>query len=49
MIRHVCGYNLEILCKNCRKPLAYNPRQGLYCPFCGHEVTLVCPGCGKKW
>ncbi len=49
MLRHTCGYELEILCRNCGKPIEYRPRQGLICPNCGRVVTLVCPGCGTKW
>ena len=49
MLRHTCGYELEILCRTCGKPIEYRPRQGLICPYCGRVVTLVCPGCGKKW
>lgn len=49
MLRHKCGYELEILCRICGKPIEYRPRQGLICPYCGRVVTLVCPGCGTKW
>jgi len=49
MIRHECGYEMEILCKRCGTPLQYNPRLGLHCPACGREVTILCHKCGKKW
>ena len=49
MLRHTCGYELDILCRNCGKPVEYRARQGLVCPNCGRVVTLVCPGCGKRW
>lgn len=49
MVTHDCGYEQEIRCRRCGTPVAYNERTGLYCPKCGHEITLLCPGCGKKW
>jgi len=29
--------------------VVYRERTGLHCPKCGHEITLLCHGCGKKW
>jgi uncharacterized Zn finger protein (UPF0148 family) len=49
MLRHDCGYELELLCKRCGTPLVYQERLGLSCPSCGRTVTLVCHRCGKKW
>ncbi len=49
MLTHTCGHEMEIYCKRCNKPLIHNPRLGLYCPQCGREVTMICPGCGQRW
>jgi hypothetical protein len=49
LLRHECGYEESMYCKNCRQPLTYNPRLGIYCPSCGREVTMLCPGCGQRW
>ncbi len=49
MLTHSCGYEVEIYCKKCEKPLIYKERTGLICPTCGREVTIICPGCGKRW
>jgi len=49
MLRHECGYELDLLCKRCGTPLLYENRQGIFCPSCGRKVTLVCHRCGKKW
>jgi primosomal protein N' len=49
MLIHTCGYKSDILCRRCEKPLVYRERSGMFCPACGHEVTIICPGCGKRW
>jgi primosomal protein N' len=49
MLRHSCGYEANFHCKNCRLPLTYDERIGLYCPKCGRRITTICPGCGRPW
>ncbi len=49
MVRHECGFEQEILCRRCGSPVVYNEKIGLHCQKCGREITLVCPGCGKRW
>lgn len=49
MVRHECGYEQEILCRRCGSTVVYNERTGLFCPRCRRGITMVCPGCGKKW
>ncbi|HDS62953.1 DNA helicase PriA [Methanofollis tationis] len=49
MIRHECGYEEPAYCKKCGRPLEYTERRGIYCPNCGHRVTILCPQCGKRW
>ncbi|KQC03419.1 MAG: DNA helicase PriA [Methanoculleus sp. SDB] len=49
MVRHICGYEAEIFCKKCGRPMTSTERGGLWCPHCGRKITIVCPGCGKRW
>ena len=48
MVKHKCGYEEDMRCKRCGSPLIEN-KGGLYCPHCGRQVTVICPGCGKPW
>ncbi|NTU99951.1 MAG: DNA helicase PriA [Methanoregulaceae archaeon] len=49
MLRHECGYELDLRCRQCGAHLLHEPRLGIFCPSCGRRVTLVCHRCGKKW
>ncbi|MFA5395835.1 MAG: Sjogren's syndrome/scleroderma autoantigen 1 family protein [Methanogenium sp.] len=50
MLKHTCGYTAPIHCKNCGRPLMQRENNSqLYCPYCGRQVTMICPGCGKPW
>ncbi|WP_067050129.1 DNA helicase PriA [Methanofollis ethanolicus] len=49
MIRHACGYEAPLYCKKCGRPLEYTERRGIFCSYCGRQVTMLCPKCGKRW
>ncbi|WP_319642042.1 DNA helicase PriA [Methanovulcanius yangii] len=49
MLRHTCGYEADVHCRKCGRELIYHEKNGLYCPYCGRKVTMICPGCGKPW
>lgn len=49
MLKHSCGYEAPLYCKKCGAPLSYLEVGGLFCPRCGRKVTMICPGCGKRW